>query len=397
MREHEPNCPRLQFWDAGEWDAPCLCEDRKSPPWWLGPVVLGIILGAVLLIWAWAATEADGQGAKRGAGYITPPGSIAVWRCGPTRRIPINTKAEPWHPDGSRKVGQWSQIMADRYCGGDTELCRSQCPQGAYAEHVDWNKEALRNACEAGALAPGYDCNPHPMEESDLAYLEPRCGSFYLRWRHQERVGGTPENPVVVDRQGYESFYARTMEINNVCSLGLHSIGGQFAVCGWNRWYDVQYLPPEPPWCSTEEPDPDPPPPPPPPEPEPEPDPGPPPVQTCQPGEECRPPCPECPDFPEECSELADLTEIHARQLETVRGLVAAECVAALPDGTWRQVDDGRFCKAAPAWLLDQVAKTERLLLEAREECLGAERRFVPGTPSTGRLDVELTERSEGR
>lgn len=25
-REHEPSCPRFQFWDAGEWEAPCWCE-----------------------------------------------------------------------------------------------------------------------------------------------------------------------------------------------------------------------------------------------------------------------------------------------------------------------------------------------------------------------------------
>jgi hypothetical protein len=25
MREHEPGCPRSQFWDAGEWEAPCVC------------------------------------------------------------------------------------------------------------------------------------------------------------------------------------------------------------------------------------------------------------------------------------------------------------------------------------------------------------------------------------
>jgi hypothetical protein len=29
FREHDPNCPRFQFWDAGEWEAPCTCDDRK--------------------------------------------------------------------------------------------------------------------------------------------------------------------------------------------------------------------------------------------------------------------------------------------------------------------------------------------------------------------------------
>jgi hypothetical protein len=24
-KEHEAGCPRLQFWDAGEWEAPCYC------------------------------------------------------------------------------------------------------------------------------------------------------------------------------------------------------------------------------------------------------------------------------------------------------------------------------------------------------------------------------------
>ena len=27
MKEHQPNCPRLQFWDAGEWEAPCTCVE----------------------------------------------------------------------------------------------------------------------------------------------------------------------------------------------------------------------------------------------------------------------------------------------------------------------------------------------------------------------------------
>jgi len=25
-REHQANCPRLGFWDAGEWDVPCFCN-----------------------------------------------------------------------------------------------------------------------------------------------------------------------------------------------------------------------------------------------------------------------------------------------------------------------------------------------------------------------------------
>jgi hypothetical protein len=25
---HEPGCPRCQFWDAGDWEAPCCCEIR---------------------------------------------------------------------------------------------------------------------------------------------------------------------------------------------------------------------------------------------------------------------------------------------------------------------------------------------------------------------------------
>jgi len=27
MRNHQPGCPRLQFWDAGEYEAPCYCFD----------------------------------------------------------------------------------------------------------------------------------------------------------------------------------------------------------------------------------------------------------------------------------------------------------------------------------------------------------------------------------
>lgn len=27
IKEHEQGCPRLQFWDAGEWQAPCTCRD----------------------------------------------------------------------------------------------------------------------------------------------------------------------------------------------------------------------------------------------------------------------------------------------------------------------------------------------------------------------------------
>jgi len=28
-KEHEPYCPRAQFWDAGEYEAPCRCGDAK--------------------------------------------------------------------------------------------------------------------------------------------------------------------------------------------------------------------------------------------------------------------------------------------------------------------------------------------------------------------------------
>lgn len=37
MKEHHPSCPRVQFWDAGEWECPCLCwmyeedEDENTP------------------------------------------------------------------------------------------------------------------------------------------------------------------------------------------------------------------------------------------------------------------------------------------------------------------------------------------------------------------------------
>ena len=27
--EHEPGCPRLQFWDAGEFEAPCWCGEAE--------------------------------------------------------------------------------------------------------------------------------------------------------------------------------------------------------------------------------------------------------------------------------------------------------------------------------------------------------------------------------
>lgn len=30
MSEHRPGCPRSQFWDAGEFEAPCTC-DTKPP------------------------------------------------------------------------------------------------------------------------------------------------------------------------------------------------------------------------------------------------------------------------------------------------------------------------------------------------------------------------------
>lgn len=29
-KEHEGGCPRKQFWDAGEFEAPCLCKHRAS-------------------------------------------------------------------------------------------------------------------------------------------------------------------------------------------------------------------------------------------------------------------------------------------------------------------------------------------------------------------------------
>lgn len=40
--QHDPSCPRAQFWDAGDWDAPsCYCfdaapefpEDADDEPW----------------------------------------------------------------------------------------------------------------------------------------------------------------------------------------------------------------------------------------------------------------------------------------------------------------------------------------------------------------------------
>ena len=30
MKEHLPGCPRLQFWDAGEWECPCLCDEIRE-------------------------------------------------------------------------------------------------------------------------------------------------------------------------------------------------------------------------------------------------------------------------------------------------------------------------------------------------------------------------------
>jgi len=29
MKEHEVSCPRSQFWDAGEWQAPCTCKEKR--------------------------------------------------------------------------------------------------------------------------------------------------------------------------------------------------------------------------------------------------------------------------------------------------------------------------------------------------------------------------------
>ncbi len=30
MKEHEAGCPRSQFWDAGEYQAPCLCGEKTK-------------------------------------------------------------------------------------------------------------------------------------------------------------------------------------------------------------------------------------------------------------------------------------------------------------------------------------------------------------------------------
>ncbi len=30
MKTHTDGCPRLQFWDAGEFDAPCLCDQQNE-------------------------------------------------------------------------------------------------------------------------------------------------------------------------------------------------------------------------------------------------------------------------------------------------------------------------------------------------------------------------------
>ena len=32
MKDHEVNCPRLQFWDAGEHEAPCYCDQGSMRP-----------------------------------------------------------------------------------------------------------------------------------------------------------------------------------------------------------------------------------------------------------------------------------------------------------------------------------------------------------------------------
>lgn len=29
---HHPKCPRVQFWDAGEYEAPCLCRALRPAP-----------------------------------------------------------------------------------------------------------------------------------------------------------------------------------------------------------------------------------------------------------------------------------------------------------------------------------------------------------------------------
>jgi hypothetical protein len=30
MREHDYDCPRSQFWDAGEWECPCTCASKHA-------------------------------------------------------------------------------------------------------------------------------------------------------------------------------------------------------------------------------------------------------------------------------------------------------------------------------------------------------------------------------
>lgn len=300
-------------------------------------------------------------GANPGTGFRLADGAQACWEGGSLpgrqRHYPIDLSVRPWGPTGDG--GRNDALFAEKYKAG--RLDETGWPCGPAAELADsWSDRALRAAYTRQCSLPlsptcgtdPCDGNPTAEERWDFVTTTPRCSSVIRACVWATAPGGTPDNPIIVDAS--TGTRARQAEANGWCTVGAVEAEKSTVCGGWPSYYRVTALPAMRPWCDAVTP---------PPAPAPAPVPPPPPPE-CEPLEmsafakRCR----EAPGLPDDLTECRKRAEANPGSL--LAGLVSRVCVEE-PGPDPPPVRDAR--------------------LEVSEV------RFVPGIPSTGRLEIELT------
>lgn len=318
-----------------------------------------------------------------GTGFVLPPGARTIWRFPTGGGLPttfvVALTARPWGATGNGALDH--ATLSVRYWGGvgnPDPRREGRIPPGFVGELTPVNRQALEQLCreKSTLLSPGnWNCHATEEETVDLSWTTDRCSEIYRSgWRiHTE--GGSPATAIVI-RGGTWGAYRGEAQAQGACAVGLFE--RESVVCRWPLYMRVEELPEDRPWCATT------PPPPPPPAPTPLPPqppvPQPPPVTSCPAGQTCQAPCPECPE-PAECpSVLREIGGLAVALLDGVRW-------AILPDGTAQQHTEGRYIF---------VSRTEevRLRNQAARAAVASDC-YLPGVPSTGRVDTELVPEEE--
>ncbi|HKJ87266.1 MAG TPA: hypothetical protein VKA48_01915 [Gammaproteobacteria bacterium] len=323
------------------------------------PLVALALAGLLVLLLAWV-WPAQAQELRPGVGLDLPQGTTLCWQGG--QHYPLQTQYRPWGEDGSGSVDIDAYHL--RYHGGTSPRGAVPCGQAAEVFHLA-NQAALKAAYagECPALdrvvhPMGHDGNPTQEELWDLALSHRRCGTMYRTCWYEQQQGGSPEDPILIDSAFEWTTWSKGLGRSRwPCSTG-QTFERPGAMCDWPTYYRVGYLPEERPWCGASEP---------PPEPDPEPEPpGPP---------ECSP----------ACKRLALLDARAAEEFPRAYRLPSGR--ADLCDG--ESADPPRDECRWQVWPRHLRARRKRL----REQCLQDVEsgcRYVPGVPSTGRVEVEL-------